>query len=140
MRKTETHNDCHLSERNDNNAIMAQLLMLGTNETNVVGFLPSPRSHLAALFDNLTGRAFFFRRGVQLAWMMVDYSRSDAFNDDMTVEQITVALSVILREGLLENGEAYRAPLDALYDSLGGQSCFHVPALVRRWIGFRQGV
>lgn len=39
-RKTETKtcSDCHLSEQNDNNAIMAQLLMLGTNFVNFVGY------------------------------------------------------------------------------------------------------
>ena len=39
-RKTETKtcSDCHLSEENDNNAIMAQLLALGTNFVNFVGF------------------------------------------------------------------------------------------------------
>jgi hypothetical protein len=40
VRKTETKQceDCHLSEANDNNAIMAQLLLLGTNFVNFVGF------------------------------------------------------------------------------------------------------
>ncbi|MGD8742207.1 MAG: hypothetical protein PVH46_02205 [Granulosicoccaceae bacterium] len=39
-RKTETKTctDCHLSESNDNNAIMAQLLLLGTNYVNFVGY------------------------------------------------------------------------------------------------------
>ena len=39
-RKTETKtcSDCHVSEANDNNAIMAQLLLLGTNFVNFVGF------------------------------------------------------------------------------------------------------
>ena len=39
-RKTETKTctDCHLSEANDNNAIMAQLLLHGTNFVNFVGF------------------------------------------------------------------------------------------------------
>ncbi len=39
-RKTETKtcNDCHLSGNNDNNAIMAQLLMQGTNFVNFVGY------------------------------------------------------------------------------------------------------
>ena len=39
-RKTETKTctDCHLSEQNDNNAIMAQLLALGTNYINFVGY------------------------------------------------------------------------------------------------------
>lgn len=39
-RKTETKTctDCHLSEANDNNAIMAQLLLHGTNFVNLVGF------------------------------------------------------------------------------------------------------
>ncbi|MBM3531463.1 MAG: hypothetical protein FJX60_00315 [Alphaproteobacteria bacterium] len=39
-RKTETKTctDCHLSAANDNNAIMAQLLLLGTNYMNFVGF------------------------------------------------------------------------------------------------------
>jgi hypothetical protein len=39
-RKTETKTctDCHLSEDNDNNAIMAQLLLLGTNYVNFVGY------------------------------------------------------------------------------------------------------
>jgi len=39
-RKTETKTceDCHLSAAGDNNAIMAQLLMLGTNFVNFVGF------------------------------------------------------------------------------------------------------
>ncbi len=39
VRKTETKTctDCHLSEANDNNAIMAQLLLHGTNFVNFVG-------------------------------------------------------------------------------------------------------
>jgi hypothetical protein len=39
VRKTETKQctDCHLSAANDNNAIMAQLLLLGTNYVNFVG-------------------------------------------------------------------------------------------------------
>jgi hypothetical protein len=39
-RKVETKScdDCHLSENNDNNAIMAQLLMYGTNFVNFVGY------------------------------------------------------------------------------------------------------
>ena len=39
VRKTETKtcSDCHVSADNDNNAIMAQLLLLGTNFTNFVG-------------------------------------------------------------------------------------------------------
>jgi len=36
--ETKTCTDCHLSEANDNNAIMAQLLMLGTNFVNFVGY------------------------------------------------------------------------------------------------------
>jgi len=40
VRKTETKTctDCHVSEENDNNAIMAQLLLHGTNFVNFVGF------------------------------------------------------------------------------------------------------
>jgi hypothetical protein len=39
VRKTETKQctDCHLSAKNDNNAIMAQLMLLGTNYVNFVG-------------------------------------------------------------------------------------------------------
>jgi hypothetical protein len=39
VRRTETKtcSDCHLSENDDNNAIMAQLLLLGTNYVNFVG-------------------------------------------------------------------------------------------------------
>jgi hypothetical protein len=39
VRRTETKqcSDCHLSEANDNNAIMAQLLLQGTNFVNFVG-------------------------------------------------------------------------------------------------------
>lgn len=39
VRKTETKtcSDCHLSKNEDNNAIMAQLLLLGTNYVNFVG-------------------------------------------------------------------------------------------------------
>jgi len=39
VRKTETKtcDDCHVSVANDNNAIMAQLLLLGTNTVNFVG-------------------------------------------------------------------------------------------------------
>ena len=39
VRKTETKtcSDCHVSAANDNNAIMAQLLLLGTNFVNFVG-------------------------------------------------------------------------------------------------------
>lgn len=36
--ETKTCSDCHLSEDNDNNAIMSQLLLLGTNFLNFVGF------------------------------------------------------------------------------------------------------
>ena len=40
VRKTETKtcSDCHVSEANDNNAIMSQLLLLGTNFVNFMGF------------------------------------------------------------------------------------------------------
>ena len=40
VRKTETKtcDDCHLSKKNDNNAIMAQLLLHGTNFVNFVGY------------------------------------------------------------------------------------------------------
>ncbi|WP_284124975.1 hypothetical protein [Parerythrobacter aestuarii] len=39
VRKTETKtcSDCHLSDKDDNNAIMAQLLLLGTNYVNFTG-------------------------------------------------------------------------------------------------------
>ena len=39
-RKTETKtcSDCHVAEKNDNNAIMAQLLLHGTNFVNFIGF------------------------------------------------------------------------------------------------------
>ncbi|THD66092.1 hypothetical protein [Phenylobacterium sp.] len=39
VRKTETKtcDDCHVAEANDNNAIMAQLLLLGTNTVNFMG-------------------------------------------------------------------------------------------------------
>jgi hypothetical protein len=36
--ETKTCSDCHLSENNDNNAVMAQLLMYGTNFVNFVGY------------------------------------------------------------------------------------------------------
>ena len=36
-RETKQCTDCHLSDKNDNNAIMAQLLMHGTNALNFVG-------------------------------------------------------------------------------------------------------
>ncbi len=36
--ETKTCTDCHLSDKDDNNAIMAQLLLLGTNCVNFVGF------------------------------------------------------------------------------------------------------
>lgn len=36
--ETKTCTDCHVSEENDNNAIMAQLLLHGTNFVNFVGF------------------------------------------------------------------------------------------------------
>jgi hypothetical protein len=35
--ETKTCSDCHVSEANDNNAIMSQLLLLGTNTVNFVG-------------------------------------------------------------------------------------------------------
>ncbi|MBO9713243.1 hypothetical protein [Sphingomonas sp.] len=35
--ETKTCTDCHLSAKDDNNAIMAQLLLLGTNQVNFVG-------------------------------------------------------------------------------------------------------
>src|SRR5207248_9340842 len=35
--ETKTCTDCHLSKNNDNNAIMAQLLMQGTNFVNFIG-------------------------------------------------------------------------------------------------------
>ncbi|APV51184.1 hypothetical protein BWI17_16745 [Betaproteobacteria bacterium GR16-43] len=36
--ETKTCTDCHVSQKNDNNAIMAQLLLQGTNYVNFVGF------------------------------------------------------------------------------------------------------
>jgi len=36
--ETKTCTDCHISEANDNNAIMAQLLLQGTNFVNFVGY------------------------------------------------------------------------------------------------------
>ena len=36
--ETKTCDDCHLSTKNDNNAIMAQLLMYGTNFINFIGY------------------------------------------------------------------------------------------------------
>ena len=36
--ETKTCTDCHISQDNDNNAIMAQLLLLGTNFVNLVGY------------------------------------------------------------------------------------------------------
>jgi hypothetical protein len=36
--ETKTCSDCHISKQNDNNAIMAQLLMFGTNFVNFVGY------------------------------------------------------------------------------------------------------
>ncbi len=36
--ETKTCTDCHISEANDNNAIMAQLLLFGTNFVNFVGY------------------------------------------------------------------------------------------------------
>ncbi|QYU69568.1 hypothetical protein J4558_05350 [Leptolyngbya sp. 15MV] len=38
LTETKTCSDCHLSAKDDNNAIMAQLLLLGTNFVNFVGF------------------------------------------------------------------------------------------------------
>src|SRR4029078_5685610 len=35
--ETKTCTDCHVSAANDNNAVMAQLLLLGTNFVNFVG-------------------------------------------------------------------------------------------------------
>ncbi len=35
--ETKTCSDCHISQANDNNAIMAQLLLLGTNTVNFIG-------------------------------------------------------------------------------------------------------
>jgi LVIVD repeat len=37
-KETKQCNDCHLSAKNDNNAIMAQLLLQGTNYVNFMGF------------------------------------------------------------------------------------------------------
>ncbi|WP_299195292.1 hypothetical protein [uncultured Erythrobacter sp.] len=37
LNETKTCSDCHLSEAEDNNAVMAQLLLLGTNYVNFVG-------------------------------------------------------------------------------------------------------
>lgn len=37
LTETKTCTDCHVSDENDNNAIMAQLLLLGTNFVNFVG-------------------------------------------------------------------------------------------------------
>jgi len=36
--ETKTCSDCHVSDQNDNNAIMAQLLLLGTNFPNFIGY------------------------------------------------------------------------------------------------------
>ena len=36
--ETKTCSDCHISQANDNNAIMAQLMLQGTNFVNFVGY------------------------------------------------------------------------------------------------------
>src|SRR5258708_21607462 len=36
--ETKTCSDCHISKNNDNNAIMAQLLLQGTNFVNFIGY------------------------------------------------------------------------------------------------------
>src|SRR3984893_16793951 len=38
LTETKTCDDCHLGAANDNNAIMAQLLLQGTNFVNFVGY------------------------------------------------------------------------------------------------------
>src|ERR1700743_4003361 len=38
LTETKTCDDCHLSSANDNNAIMAQLLLQGTNFINFIGY------------------------------------------------------------------------------------------------------
>ena len=49
-RKTETKtcSDCHLTADGDNNALMAQLLLHGTNFVNFVGFKPGPACRTAS--------------------------------------------------------------------------------------------
>lgn len=63
-----------------------------------------------------------------IAWNMVGYSRASAFNDYLTAEQITMALNIMLRDDVVGPAEAYRAPLDALYNSLKDQHDFDVRA------------
>lgn len=85
----------------------------------------SLRQALLALQASLDDQPLSKAQAQVLSWNMVEYSRAQAFNDYMTAEQITMALNIMLRE---EAGavDVYKAPLDALYDSLQNQHRFNV--------------
>tara|TARA_R110002073_G_scaffold2938_4_gene19392 strand:+ start:177285 stop:178607 length:1323 start_codon:yes stop_codon:yes gene_type:complete len=81
---------------------------------------------LIALQESLIDQPLTKKQAQKLAWNMVGYSRASAFNDYMTAEQITMALNIMLRGDVAGSDEAYRAPLDALYNSLSNQHDFNV--------------
>ncbi|MDF1780300.1 MAG: multiheme c-type cytochrome [Alcanivoracaceae bacterium] len=60
----------------------------------------------------------------RLLRLMVAYSREQSFNDYLTAEQITMAINIMMHSDAVANPDAFGAPLDALYDSLGDQHTF----------------
>jgi hypothetical protein len=86
------------------------------------------RRTLLILQESLGDQPLTKKQAEAIAWKMVSYSRASAFNDYMTAEQITMALNIMLRDDVIGSAEAYRAPLDALYNSLNNQHDFDVRA------------
>ena len=114
--ETKTCSDCHVSEAEDNNAIMAQLLMLGTNSVNFVGMhawvglqtgieavrvteWDEPQAVFGSYLQRYAYPDFFAQHVERNGRELVNWTRGEAFDleaggsgDTRSVEEITNTL------------------------------------------------
>jgi len=115
VRRTETKtcSDCHVSEKEDNNAIMAQLLTLGTNSVNFIGMhawlgleggieavrvteWDEPQAVFGSYLQRYAYPDFFAQHVERNGRELVNWTRGEAFDleaggsgDTRSVEEIT---------------------------------------------------
>jgi hypothetical protein len=101
--ETKTCSDCHVSKANDNNAIMAQLLLLGTNTVNFVGLHAwvgldgaveavrvsewnEPQAVFGSYLQRYAYPDFYKQHVERNKRELVDWTRGAAFDKDMSGE------------------------------------------------------
>jgi hypothetical protein len=101
--ETKTCSDCHLSDKDDNNAIMAQLLLLGTNYVNFVGLnawtgleggfeavrvteWDEPQAVLGSYLHRYAYPDFYREFVEQRGRELKDWTRGQAFDGDLSGE------------------------------------------------------